>query len=251
MKDVGGDFALVIEHDDIRRQIPDWPEQVMLATTVGAAGAETRAFHREDADLRSFVGSLPVVPARVGFPLALPNFEEEHLAWDTAISQARTLLDAGDLPFPSVPAPEDRFADLDDDNQAPSEPTRYWMRRVHGGFEIRSSSMPMFPWGVDRVSIGASTLGIHPTDQPLDRVLTFSVTADGVDTISAVAKFLPTSWQEVPLVQGAAGAYFDVSSVVLAALSQRNRLAIKMSIAGLATGVIGIALLLSILIARL
>ena len=109
----------------------------------------------------------------------------------------------------------------------------------------------MFPWGVDRISIGASTLGIHPTDQPLDRVLTFTVSADGTDTVSAVAKFLPTAWQEVQLVQGAAGVYFDVSPIVLSALAQRTRLASRLSIAGLATGAIGVALLLSILIARL
>lgn len=77
------------------------------------------------------------------------------------------------------------------------------------------------------------------------------MSADGTDTVSAVAKFLPTAWQEVQLVQGAAGVYFDVSPIVLSALAQRTRLASRLSIAGLATGAIGVALLLSILIARL
>lgn len=251
MSNGDGAFALVIEHHDIRQQIPDWPEQVLLATTVGPAGIETQAFQLEDPSLRSFIGSLSVIPARIGFPIAFPLFDDEQGAWAAAMTQARSLLTAGDAPFPTDPIQEDRFADLVEGETAPMAPTRYWMRRVPGGFEVKSSAMPMFPWGVDRVSIGASNLGIHPTEQPLDRVLTFSVSADGTDTISAVAKFLPPTWQEVPLVQGSAGVYFDVSSIVLTTLAQRTRLAVRLAVGGVVAGVIGVVLLLSILVARL
>lgn len=130
-----GAFALVIEHHDIRGQIPDWPKQVLLATTVGHSGTETRAFLLEDPSLRAFVGSLPVVPARIGFPIAFPSFDEEQGAWASAMAQAHSLLTAGDPPFPSDPTPEDRFADLVESETAPAPPARYWMRRVPGGFE--------------------------------------------------------------------------------------------------------------------
>ena len=244
-------FALVIEPEDIRCKLPDWPEHLLLATTYGTAGPETRAFRSEDPALRSFIGSLPVVPARIGFELALPSFEEEEGAWAATIGQAHSLLDTGELPLPGAAGPEeDRFADLEETTEEEVDIPRYWMRRVRGGFEIRSSTMPMFPWGVDRVSIGASTLGIHPIDQPLDKVMTFSVTAGGNETITAVARFLPTTWREVALVQGSAGVYFDVSSIMLKALADRTRFAIRMAIGGAIAGAFAVGILLSMLMMK-
>lgn len=244
-------FALVIEPDDIRCKLPDWPEHLLLATTYGAAGPETRTFRPEDPALRAFIGSLPVVPARIGFELALPSFEEEEGAWASAIAQAHNLLDTGELPLPGATASdEDRFADLDEMAEEQVGVPRYWMRRVRGGFEIRSSTIPMFPWGVDRVSIGASTLGIHPIDQPLDKVMTFSVTAGGNETITAVARFLPTNWQEVPLVQGSAGVYFDVSSIMLKSLADRTRFAVRVAVGGAIAGAFALGALLSLIIMR-
>lgn len=252
MTSVDTAFALVVESDDIRQRLPDWPEHLLLATTIRATGPETHVFSPEDPSLRSFIGSLPVVPARMGFELALPSFEEEEGAWAATISQAHSLLDAGEVPLPGAASPdEDRFADLEEATEEEVALPRYWMRRVRGGFEIRASTMPMFPWGVDRVSIGASTLGIHPIDQPLDRTMTFSVTAEGNDTISAVARFLPTTWREVPLVQGSAGVYFDVSSIMLTTLSDRTRFAIRMAISGAIAGAFTVCVLLSMLMMRL
>lgn len=244
-------FAIVIEHDEIRREIPDWPEHVMLATTMGLDGPDTRAI-QDEASLRDFVGSRPVVPARNGFSLALPSFEDEQTALAATFSEAHILVDTGALPLPGAPLTEDRFSDVDDVAAAEDDlPVRYWMRRVRKGFEIRASTMPMFPWGIDRVAIGASTLGIHPSEQPLDRIMTFSVTDAAPGTLAAVTQFLPTRWQEVQLVTGAAGYYFDVSPLVLAELARRTKFSLFLSIAAVALAGIGATVFLLGLAAHL
>jgi hypothetical protein len=217
-------FVLVVEADEVQRHVPAWPAEALLAAATRDGGApDIRRI--SPAEIAAFARGLPVVPLRPGHPCATPEAEAEARLLAAALERARSLAAEAE----AATAPEDPFSDIAGTPAAPEAAPRFLIRRRGRGFELRTIGLERFPWDLNRISIGASMFGANFVEQPLDRMLTFSVSVADLGPMTPMASFLPKRWTEVPLADGPSGPYFDVSPVLLGEVARRVRRATLIS----------------------
>lgn len=228
-------FVLVVEAAEVRRHVPDWPTDALLAASV-RDGAAPEIRRIAAGEVAAFACDLPVVPLRPGHPCATPAAEAEARLFAAAIERARSLAANPEM---AAPEAEDQFSDISDtetSSKAEASP-RFLIRRRGSGFELRTVGLERFPWDMDRISIGASMFGANFVEQPLDRMLTFSVSVSDLGPMAPMATFLPKRWTEVLLAEGLSGSYFDISPVLLGEVARRVRRATVIS--SLSLGLLG------------
>lgn len=234
-------FVLVLEPDEVRRHVPEWPDEALLAARARPDAAPEIRRLAGDA-VAAFAGGLPVVPIRPGLACATPTADAEARLLADAVEHARALV-AGERSEPAQGTAADPFADVQE-NAPESQPApsrqRFLIRRRGAGFELRTVGIERFPWDMTHVNLGASMLGVAFVEQPLDRMLTFAVSVSDLGPMAPMAGFLPKRWTEVPLAEGPSGPYFDISPVLLAEVARRVRRATVISTA--AIGLVGFLL---------
>jgi hypothetical protein len=209
-------FVLVVEGAEVRRHVPDWPADILLAAAA-RDGAAPEIRRIAPSEITAFARGLPVIPLRHGHPCATPTAETEARVLASALERARSLV----AELETAPAAEDQFSDIAGTSAQTEPAPRFLIRRSGKGFELRTVGLERFPWDLDRISIGASMFGASFVEQPLDRMLTFSVSVADLGPMAPMASFLPKQWTEVPLADGPSGSYFDVSPVLLGEVARR------------------------------
>lgn len=236
-------FVLVVESAEVQRHVPDWPTDMLLAAAVRDGGApEVRRIAASEIGV--FARDLPVVPFRPGHPCATPAAEAEARLLAAALECARSLAANSEE---TAWAADDSFSDISEASIVTEAASRFLIRRCGRGFELRTVGLERFPWDMDRISIGASMFGATFVEQPLDRMLTFSVTVSDLGPMAPMASFLPKRWTEVLLADGPSGPYFDISPVLLGEVARRVRLATVIS--ALSLGFLGFLIAAAITVA--
>lgn len=207
-----GSFAMVLEAEEVRRHIPDWPQDRLLVARRLNAGL-VDAVAVDEGRLSDAVAGLAVVPARTGFRTAMPSLEAELEAFEAALARATAI--SADAPV------ADQFSDVE--NIGSGLPERACAVRRSGRYlEVKLTGR----WDAGdpgAITIGSTFLTGIPARADATAVV-FSVPRDLLGPSAHLFEFVPRCWTPADAGHGFDGPVVDLTSSAVAGIRKKFQL---------------------------